>query len=69
MTTKRTVSRARAGYQKANEEAATIIAGNPAAYPDGSLMSSWAGAVLTKAATPMDSECGPLFQQTNRRAA
>ena len=61
MATKRTVSRARAGYDAANLEAATIIAADPAKYPEGSLMATWADVILSKAARPDDADAGPLF--------
>ena len=64
---KRTVSRARAGYQKANEEAATIIAGNPVAYPEGSLMAQWADMVTSRAVDPQDAKAGPLFEVADGR--
>lgn len=69
MTTKQTVSRARAGYQKANEEAARIILASEARYggPD-SLMVQWARVVIEKAA-PKDAECGPLFEAADGRRA
>jgi hypothetical protein len=63
------VRSARQGYSASNLESATIIASDPALYPEGGLMQTWADRILTEAAAPMDSECGPLFQQTNRRAA
>ena len=47
---KPTVSRARIGYQQANEMAANLIAANPALYPEGSLPALWADVVLSKAA-------------------
>ena len=49
-TQKPTVSRARIGYQQANEMAANLIAANPALYPEGSLPALWADVVLSKAA-------------------
>jgi hypothetical protein len=57
MTTKRTVSRARTGYQKANEEAARIIAANPVRYPG--LPAQWAALVIEK---QRPSIRGPLFK-------
>ena len=65
MTTKQTVSRARAGYQRANEEAATIIAADPAKYQG--VMQEWADRILTKAAHPDELEAGPLIDR--RKAA
>ena len=56
---KQPVSRARAGYQKANEQAAGIIAGDPAKYPEGSLAAQWAAAIIEKQ-RPMIR--GPLFK-------
>ena len=61
MTTKQTVSRVRASYSAANREAATLIASDPVAYPENSLMAQWADRILTKAAQPDQSEAGPLF--------
>ena len=61
---KQPVSRARAGYQAANLEAATIIAADPVKYPVGGLMQEWADVILSRAAAPpADWEAGPLFQQ------
>ena len=51
-------------------EAATLIASDPVAYPEGSLMAQWADLILSKAAQPDDAEAGPLFAAVaNRRAA
>jgi hypothetical protein len=56
---KQTVSRARAGYQKQNLEAAGIILERIAQYggEDAALV-QWARAVVT----PKDAECGRLFE-------
>ena len=67
MTPKRTVSRARAGYQKANEEAATIIAGNPALYPEGGLMAQWADMVTSRAVDAENAKAGLLFEVADGR--
>ena len=48
MTTKRTVSRARAGYQAVNLECARLVAADPTKYPEGSLAAQWAAAVIEK---------------------
>lgn len=48
-------------YRAGNEEAARIIAADPAKYPG--VMQEWAGAVLVKVTTPpADAEAGPLFK-------
>ena len=62
-TEKRTVSRARAGYQKANEEAARIIAADPRYQ---GLMREWARVIIELAQPTIQ---GPLFKTTGRRAA
>jgi hypothetical protein len=49
-------------YDLVNLESATIIASDPALYPEGGLIATWADVILSKAAAPMDSECGPLFR-------
>jgi hypothetical protein len=59
MTTKRITER----YDTGNLAAASIIASNPVAYPEGSLMAQWADLILSKAAHPDDAEAGPLFRQ------
>jgi hypothetical protein len=62
MTTKQTVSRARAGYQKANEEAAGIVLQDVAKYGgEQAGLVIWARMIELKAA-PKDAECGPLFR-------
>jgi hypothetical protein len=43
-------------------ESATIIASNPALYPEGGLMQTWADRILTEAAEISDEEVGPLFE-------
>ena len=57
MTTKRTVSRARTGYQRQNEEAARIIAADPERYPG--LPQQWAALVIEKQTATIR---GPLFR-------
>jgi hypothetical protein len=58
-TQKQTVSRARAGYQKQNLEAAGIILQRIAKYGgDQAALVQWARSVLT----PKDAECGRLFE-------
>jgi hypothetical protein len=57
MTTKRITER----YDTGNLTAASIIASNPVAYPEGSLAAQWADMILSKAAHPDDAEAGPLF--------
>ena len=52
-----------AGYTASNLMAACLIAADPVAYPEGSLMAEWADVVLSKAANPDDAEAGSLFQQ------
>ena len=49
-------------YDKGNLECACIIAGNPALYPEGGLMQTWADRILTEAAEISDEEVGPLFE-------
>ena len=63
------VRSARQGHAASNLEAATIIASNPVAYPEGSMMAEWADIVLSRAAHPDDREAGSLFQQPRRQAA
>ena len=55
-TQKPTVSSARIGHQKANEQAALIIAGNPEKYPG--VMQAWARLVIEKQTATIR---GPLF--------
>jgi hypothetical protein len=57
-----TVRTVREGYDAGNLECASIIAADPAAHPEGSLMSAWADAILSKAAQVPESEAGPLFK-------
>ena len=57
MTTKRTVSRVRIGYQQANEMAAQIIASRPDLYPG--VMQTWARLVIEKQTATIR---GPLFE-------
>ena len=61
------VRSARQGYSASNLEAATIIASDPALYPEGGLMQTWADRVLTEAAEISDEEVGPLFEVAGRR--
>ena len=56
------VRSARQGYAASNLESATIIASNPALYPEGGLMQTWADRILTEAAEISDEEVGPLFE-------
>lgn len=64
-TQKQTVSRARIGYQKANEEAAEIVLANIAIYGgEQAGLVQWARLVIEKATPRID---GPLFAQ--RKAA
>ena len=55
------VRSARQGYSASNLEAATIIASDPALYPEGGLMQTWADRILAEAAEIPDGEVGPLF--------
>lgn len=61
----RTATRRRLGsrYADANEQSATIIAADPTRYPDGSLMSTWADLILSRAAEVNDADAGPLFKK------
>ena len=61
------VRSARQGYAADNLECACVIAANPEKYQG--VLQEWADVILTKAAHADDAEAGPLFQQTNRRAA
>jgi hypothetical protein len=54
--------RARQGYATSNLECACLIALDPVAYPEGSLMAEWADVVLSRAAHPDDALAGPLFE-------
>lgn len=66
------VRSAREGYDLANLECACLIAAAPEKYPEGGLMQWWADVILSKAAAPVDAECGPLFAVVDphrRRAA
>ena len=54
-------------WDKSNLEAATIIASNPDKH-QGALQ-QWADVILSKAAAPKDSECGPLFRTAGTRQA
>ena len=67
------VGSAQAGFDASNLLAATLLASDPALYPEGSLMQRWADVILSKAAEISDSEVGPLFevaaQRYGRRAA
>ena len=60
-TQKQTVSRARVGYQQANEMAANLIASDPERYQG--VLQEWADTILTRAAQPDDALAGPLFRQ------
>ena len=61
MTTKRTVSRARTGYQQANEEAAGIVLQDIAKYGgDKAALVIWARMVLQHAEPTIK---GPLFRE------
>jgi hypothetical protein len=64
MTTKAriTVRSARDGYSAGNLECACLIAIDPVAYPEGSLMAEWADVVLSRAAQPDEALAGPLFE-------
>ena len=57
----------RDAHHQQNLMAATLIAADPMAYPEGSLSALWSDVVLSKAAEPDDSEAGSLFDR--RRAA
>ena len=66
MTTKQTVSRVRAGYQKANEEAAGIILQDVAFYGGGqALPVVWARLTQAKKVRRIE---GPLFSKQSRAA-
>jgi hypothetical protein len=62
------VGSAQAGFDASNLLAATLLAGNPALYPEGSLMAEWSDKILTKAAEISDEEVGPLFPKQSRAA-
>jgi hypothetical protein len=59
--------RARQGYSDANLLAASVIAGRPELYPEGSLPALWSDLILSRAANPDDREAGPLFAAQSRR--
>jgi hypothetical protein len=42
-------------------ESATIIASNPALYPEGGLMAEWADVVLSRAVNAEEANAMPLF--------
>jgi hypothetical protein len=42
-------------------ESATIIASDPVAYPEGSLMAEWADVVLSRAVDAEEANAMPLF--------
>lgn len=58
---KQPVSRARAGYQRANEEAARIIQADPLRYPG--LPQTWALAYMARIERDNVARIGPLFRQ------
>ena len=55
------VGSAQAGFDASNLLAATLLASDPALYPEGGLMQTWADRILTEAAEISDEEVGPLF--------
>ena len=55
------VRSARQGYTASNLESATIIASDPVAYPEGSLMAEWADVVLSRAVNAEEANAMPLF--------
>lgn len=64
---KQPVSRARIGYQRANEEAAGIVLQDVAKYGgEQAALVQWARLVLSKAAPRIE---GPLFAAVDRRRA
>ena len=67
MTTKRTVSRARTGYQWQNEQAAGIILQDIARYGgEGAGLVQWARLIQAKSIPTIK---GPLLQAADRRRA
>jgi hypothetical protein len=54
-------------YDDTNLLAATLLALDPERYPG--VLQEWADTILSKAAQPDESEAGPLFAATGRRAA
>jgi hypothetical protein len=55
------VRSARQGYTASNLESATIIASDPALYPEGGLMAEWADVVLSRAVNAEEANAMPLF--------
>ena len=66
MTTKQKITDR---YDQGNLEAATIIAANPALYPEGSLMAERADAILSRAVDAQDAKAMPLIEAADRRRA
>lgn len=64
MTTKARITER---YDAGNLTAASIIASNPATYPEGSLMATWADLILSRAASADWSDL-PLFAAARRAA-
>jgi hypothetical protein len=56
------VRSAKEGHDLANLESACIIASNPVAYPEGSLMAEWADMILSRAADADEAKAMPLFR-------
>ena len=50
-------------YADQNLMAASIISADPAQYPPGSLMATWADLLTTRAAEEKDADVGPLFSK------
>jgi hypothetical protein len=59
MTTKQKITDR---YDQDNLVAACLIAADPDKYQG--VLQDWADTILSKAAAPSDSECGPLFRTT-----